>query len=462
VALTLALIVAVGALCEGLASAALSVLETRLRFPEPQLYLAEPSIIKRLARHFDAELGWTTPYGTRFGERPRGVDRGRPLVAAFGDSFTHGDEVEDGETWAEALAQSLGGDVFNFGVGGYGMDQTLLRFERDGPRRPTPIAIFAFISGDLERCYWRYWKFHSPESPFTMTKPRLVLKSDSLELLPNPVRTPQALQAGVQDVAFVERLSREDPSFNPYGLPPIHRPYLWLLAQPSVWRGALAAIRPRNIWSEPGAVRLAEQILLRFAQVARERGARPVIVQLPLHSEMVQQLERGNEPLVTAETRAICERNVPNASCHCSTSRPVRWAALGIFRARGRRLPERGNRWIADARRPPATARPSSSPVRAAGRRARLAADRARPPGASEDPIRFRRLPAAARERARARPRGAARRGARTEPGARRDAPAAPPDLDRRCAGRARDRWCGGLAPVERTARGDARDRRVA
>jgi hypothetical protein len=307
--LTMALMVTATALCEGLASAALSLIETRLRFPEPQLYLADPSSLKRLAGNFDAELGWTTPYGTRFGERPRAVDYGRPLVSAFGDSFTHGDEVSDGETWAEALAASLGGDVFNFGVGGYGMDQTLLRFERDQLRRPTPIVIFAFISGDLERCNWRYWKFHSPESPFPMTKPRLVLRDGSLELLPNPVSTPEALQAGVQDVAFVERLSREDASFNPNGLPAIHRPYLFMLAQPSVWRGAFTAARPRNVWSDPGAVHLAEQILVRFAQVARERGARPVIVQLPLHAEMAAYLEGGKEPLASVETRAICERN---------------------------------------------------------------------------------------------------------------------------------------------------------
>ena len=76
--LTMALLVVVTGLCEGLASAALSLLETRLRFPEPALYLGDPATLKRLARHFDAELGWTTPYGTRYGERPRAVDHGRP------------------------------------------------------------------------------------------------------------------------------------------------------------------------------------------------------------------------------------------------------------------------------------------------------------------------------------------------------------------------------------------------
>jgi hypothetical protein len=350
--LTVALLVAVAGLCEGLASAALSVLETRLRFPEPQLYLAEPWTVKRLARNFDAELGWTAPYGTPFGERPRAVEYGQPMVSAFGDSFTHGDEVGDRETWAEALAASLGGDVFNFGVGGYGMDQTLLRFERDQSRRPTPIVIFAFISGDLKRCYQRYWKFHSPEAAFPMTKPRLVLRDDRLELLPNPVRTAEALQAGVQDVAFVERLSREDPSFNPYKLPAIHRPYLLLLARPSVWMGAFTAASAQKVWAEPDAVHLAEQILVRFAQVARERGARPVIVQLPVHTEMADYLERGKEPLVSAETRAICERQglecVQPMLDEQAGPMGERWGYF-VRGHGGGHYSARGNRWVADA-----------------------------------------------------------------------------------------------------------------
>ena len=100
-------IIAVAALCEALASAALSVLEKRLPFPDPRLYLAGPVSVERLARNFDPELGWTTPYDTPFGERPRAVDYGRPLVSAFGDSFTHGDEVNASDTWEEALARVL-------------------------------------------------------------------------------------------------------------------------------------------------------------------------------------------------------------------------------------------------------------------------------------------------------------------------------------------------------------------
>src|SRR5581483_4262943 len=37
-------------------------------------------------------------------------------IAAFGDSFTHGDNVRGDETWAARLGQSIHADVLNFGV----------------------------------------------------------------------------------------------------------------------------------------------------------------------------------------------------------------------------------------------------------------------------------------------------------------------------------------------------------
>ena len=43
---------------------------------------------------------------------------------AVGDSFTFGDEVNDGQTWPAQLQQLTGRRVINGGVSGYGFDQT--------------------------------------------------------------------------------------------------------------------------------------------------------------------------------------------------------------------------------------------------------------------------------------------------------------------------------------------------
>ena len=65
-------------------------------------------------------------------EAPPGVLR----VAAFGDSFVHGDEVDDQANWPAVLERSRPDlEVLNFGASGYGPDQALLRWERDGSVR---------------------------------------------------------------------------------------------------------------------------------------------------------------------------------------------------------------------------------------------------------------------------------------------------------------------------------------
>ena len=48
----------------------------------------------------------------------------------FGDSFSHSDEVLDNETWGEILAKKMKCPIYNYGVGGYGSDQSLLKLQR--------------------------------------------------------------------------------------------------------------------------------------------------------------------------------------------------------------------------------------------------------------------------------------------------------------------------------------------
>jgi len=83
----------------------------------------------------------------------------KPRINSYGDSFTEGNQVSDGETWQEYLGGHLGEPIGNFGVGNYGVYQAyrrLLRVERtaDGAE----YVIF-YVWGDdparsLMRCRW--------------------------------------------------------------------------------------------------------------------------------------------------------------------------------------------------------------------------------------------------------------------------------------------------------------------
>ena len=57
-------------------------------------------------------------------------------VHTYGDSFTHCDQVSDGETWQEYLAAHLQEPVENYGIGGYSVYQAyrrMLKVEKDHP-----------------------------------------------------------------------------------------------------------------------------------------------------------------------------------------------------------------------------------------------------------------------------------------------------------------------------------------
>ncbi len=56
-------------------------------------------------------------------------------INTYGNSFTAGNQVSDGETWQEYLAAHLGEPIRNFGVGGFGVYQSyrrMIREERTG------------------------------------------------------------------------------------------------------------------------------------------------------------------------------------------------------------------------------------------------------------------------------------------------------------------------------------------
>ena len=81
-------------------------------------------------------------------ERTPGVTR----IAVFGCSQTFGSGVEDDETFSARLAVSLRGvEVLNFGVHGYGTDQMLLRWEREGVAYAPDVVVLAFAYYHLDR-----------------------------------------------------------------------------------------------------------------------------------------------------------------------------------------------------------------------------------------------------------------------------------------------------------------------
>ena len=118
-----------------------------------------------LGEAYDGELGWLfhdrrVKHGVdgsistyRYAGARRTIMYGdNPCrINTYGDSFTHCDQVSDGETWQEVLAAHLCEPLRNFGVGGYSVYQAYLRMLREETRTPAPYIIFNIYDDDHYR-----------------------------------------------------------------------------------------------------------------------------------------------------------------------------------------------------------------------------------------------------------------------------------------------------------------------
>ena len=151
---------------------------------------------------YSAALGWTIKPGGRgdlYRANAQGIRADREFaripppgtlrLAAFGDSFTHGDEVANEDTWQEILMRAHPGvEAMNFGVGAYGLDQAFLRYQRFGADYGARIVLIGFMPENLFRHVNVYRPFYVPNSGLALAKPRYELDQDRLVLVENPMR----------------------------------------------------------------------------------------------------------------------------------------------------------------------------------------------------------------------------------------------------------------------------------
>ncbi len=76
---------------------------------------------------------------------------GSPRLNSYGDSFTHGEQVNDAETWQEYLGAHLAEPIRNFGLSGGSVYQTYLRMvkEESGPNDAPSILFYMWGTDHL-------------------------------------------------------------------------------------------------------------------------------------------------------------------------------------------------------------------------------------------------------------------------------------------------------------------------
>lgn len=252
----------------------------------------------------DPILGW--PYPSEMGSgvyaqngslRSPANDRlhqSRASVSLYGDSYVAGRNVPLEKSWDNQLANLLGLRVDNFGVGGYGTDQAVLRFFNnldDGAK----VVVFGHMSEDIMRNLTRYRDFQVFERWFAF-KPRFVMnESGDAALIPLPTLSEEEY-ARFLDLKSPQ-LVLSDENFHPNGPSGAVRlrfPYtLSVLKNLRYWRFAVALRSVIKGVPEPDymefydpehpfeGLQITRSLLAEFNRECERRGKHALIVLFP-------------------------------------------------------------------------------------------------------------------------------------------------------------------------------------
>jgi hypothetical protein len=226
----------------------------------------------------------------------------RTRILAFGDSFTHADEVTNQEMWTNKLEEKNNLEVLNFGVGGYGPDQAFLRYLDVKDKFKSNIVLIGIMSENINRVVNVFRAFYTPQS-MPLTKPRFLLSSDEkdIRLQPNPFTSLKN---------YEELLKSPEPilaklAANDYWYKLMPHQCGWDLS-PTVQLGKTAkfwygrALSPNSIVASDGlfrdgteAIIITKLILDKFYGEVKKAGSTPVIVLFPSHRDILRQRKNG-------------------------------------------------------------------------------------------------------------------------------------------------------------------------
>lgn len=150
---------------------------------------------------YDSELGWIRKPETEHEEMGKNgktmwhIDkngaRNNPIlgykegeISCYGDSFTFARQVNDNETWSYFLSELAKTNIQNFGVGNYGIDQSLLRLKREFKKYPSNIVILGVVPDTISRIL-SVWKHYYEYGNTFGFKPRFEIIDGKLTLIKN-------------------------------------------------------------------------------------------------------------------------------------------------------------------------------------------------------------------------------------------------------------------------------------
>jgi len=343
-------------------------------------------IEKHRAHGFDPELGWVRKPGdsgvdqTVNGAKSFTVDalgcrhnpgfeNDRSRVAVFGDSYAFCRLVSDEETWPHLLSRKLHTNVHNYGVGNYGLDQALLRYERERLRLEARVVVMAVVPETIARIH-SYWKHYFEYGNTLAFKPRFTLEDGDLLLHRSVIRDPVDYKNYTEHLAAIQRL---DPFYRGKFLRDLlvfpvlprillratrHGRIIWYLAGGTIfrrweagWRKAFAVVLQENarhtarLYRDPKACGLLKAIISRFVQGCEQSSRQGILVIIPQPMDLERRPANGRDHQDFFRALGDC---LPVIDLTETIRKIGDWRSLFVDGQLGPHLNAKGNRLVAD------------------------------------------------------------------------------------------------------------------
>ena len=282
----------------------LPVARTRRLIGEYQKATADSSTI------YDSDLGWIPNPGIAgFNKQgfnsttvnPEKIHPGTLRIEIFGASYNRG-WWKDVET--QLNKDGIKAEVFDFGVGGYGLDQMYLRWKKQGVDYHPDIVILGYCLGTIYNNTNMLRLIQNAQTGVPFAKPRFVLSGGGLELMNVPTPKPDEL------ADFVSRLEhwpllRYESFYNPadYADTPLRHLMLYALIEAKLrslggdflrYVNSQQAVPPRFFKPGDEAVILALELVKQFKNDVESHGARFYVVNLPTEGDLARLRARGS------------------------------------------------------------------------------------------------------------------------------------------------------------------------
>jgi hypothetical protein len=212
--------------------------------------------------------------------------------------MTYGHEVRCEDSWGHMLEALLHPDtqVLNFAMGAQGLNQTLLRYEKDVRPWKPQIVIIGVTSAMITRNTNTYPFLKDPEWGMPFARPRFVMQDHVLSASSEPVPDPGSI-FGRRAIAEVPNLLDDDY----YRRFEWERGGIWRLLERSYLFRFAYSVRPPSDGREEernlNAMRVGQVVTKRLVEKVLQDGTIPLVVYLPYRDEVGHSVDSQNLPL---------------------------------------------------------------------------------------------------------------------------------------------------------------------